>query len=185
MGFMPTLLSQRYMDTWTRAQYHNSQVSALYSRVLSQLLCPQRSHYVSQHTLPGTNLLELNKISTEKRVQSPALFDCSAIWHTATDHTPLIPANNTVVHNQIYCQTLAQSCISSGISWGPRIPGTAICTLRFSSCACRMAVSRSSKKRSLMSSPANSCKLNTKRQIQTSPVTDLPESTTDCVNRKR
>lgn len=50
----------------------------------------------------------------------------------------------------------AQSCISSGISCGLRIPGTSIRILRFSSSACRNAASRSSRKRSLSSSPVYS-----------------------------
>lgn len=53
-------------------------------------------------------------------------------------------------------QFLIQSCISSGISWGFRIPGTDIWIRRFSSCACRNAVSRSSRNRSESSSPVYS-----------------------------
>lgn len=50
-----------------------------------------------------------------------------------------------------------QSHISSGISWGFRIPGTDICNLCFSSWAWRSEASRSSRNRSVVSSPANSC----------------------------
>lgn len=49
-----------------------------------------------------------------------------------------------------------QSHISSGSSWGLRIPGTDIWSLCFSSWAWRSDVSRSSRNRSLVSSPANS-----------------------------
>lgn len=51
----------------------------------------------------------------------------------------------------------AQSHISSGISWGLRIPGTDIWILCFSSCAWRSDASLSSRNRSVVSSPANSC----------------------------
>ena len=51
----------------------------------------------------------------------------------------------------------AQSHISSGISWGLRIPGTDIWILCFSSWAWRSDASRSSRNRSVVSSPANSC----------------------------
>lgn len=50
----------------------------------------------------------------------------------------------------------AQSHISSGISWGLRIPGTDIWILCFSSCAWRSDASLSSRNRSDVSSPANS-----------------------------
>ena len=56
-----------------------------------------------------------------------------------------------------------QSCISSGISCGPMIPGTDICIFRFSSCACLIAPSRSSRNKSLLSSPANSWKIKSKK----------------------
>lgn len=51
-----------------------------------------------------------------------------------------------------------QSHISSGISWGLRIPGTDICSLCFSSWAWRSDASRSSRNKSVVSSPANSWK---------------------------
>lgn len=51
----------------------------------------------------------------------------------------------------------AQSHISSGISWGLRIPGTDIWILCFSSCAWRSDASLSSRNKSEVSSPANSC----------------------------
>lgn len=56
-----------------------------------------------------------------------------------------------------------QSHISSGSSWGLRIPGTDIWSLCFSSWAWRRAASLSSKKRSVVSSPANSCRDHTSR----------------------
>lgn len=49
-----------------------------------------------------------------------------------------------------------QSHISSGSSWGLRMPGTDICSLCFSSWARRRDASLSSRNRSLVSSPANS-----------------------------
>ncbi len=49
-----------------------------------------------------------------------------------------------------------QSHISSGISWGLRMPGTDICSLCFSSWAWRSDASLSSRNRSEVSSPANS-----------------------------
>lgn len=52
--------------------------------------------------------------------------------------------------------TGAYSHISSGSSWGLRIPGTDIWSLCFSSWAWRRAVSLSSKNKSVESSPANS-----------------------------
>ena len=53
---------------------------------------------------------------------------------------------------------LLQSHISSGSSWGLRMPGTDIWSLCFSSWAWRRAVSLSSRNRSVVSSPANSCR---------------------------
>lgn len=56
------------------------------------------------------------------------------------------------------CSLPLQSHISSGSSWGLRMPGTDIWSLCFSSWAWRSAVSLSSKNRSVVSSPANSCR---------------------------
>lgn len=57
----------------------------------------------------------------------------------------------------------AQSHISSGISWGLRMPGTDICSLCFSSWAWRREASLSSRNRSEVSSPANSYRYTEKR----------------------
>ncbi len=65
--------------------------------------------------------------------------------HTRT-HTPSLPSRG------------AHSHISSGSSWGLRIPGTDIWSLCFSSWAWRRDASLSSRNRSVESSPANSCK---------------------------
>ncbi len=56
-----------------------------------------------------------------------------------------------------------QSHISSGISWGLRMPGTDICSLCFSSWAWRSDASLSSRNRSEVSSPANSYRYTEKR----------------------
>lgn len=68
----------------------------------------------------------------------------------------LMKAEQKKQHNLVY--SLSQSYISSGISCGLRIPGTDIWSLCFSSCAWRKAASLSSKNKSALSSPANSCK---------------------------
>lgn len=62
----------------------------------------------------------------------------------------------------VHVQT--QSHISSGISWGLRMPGTDICSLCFSSWAWRSEASLSSRNRSEVSSPANSCRYTEKRE---------------------
>jgi len=77
------------------------------------------------------------------------------IWHrfeTQVARWLILPLERLLSASQV----MIQSCISSGISWGFRIPGTDIWKRRFSSCASRNAVSRSSKNRSESSSPVYS-----------------------------
>lgn len=78
-----------------------------------------------------------------------------------------------------------QSHISSGISWGLRMPGTDICSLCFSSWAWRSDASLSSRNRSEVSSPANSYRYREtgKHSCVLLALTALPERCHLCYNR--
>lgn len=77
----------------------------------------------------------------------PPLYTHAHIWQRSSKRP-----------ERVWNATGSHSHISSGSSWGLRIPGTDIWSLCFSSWAWRRAASLSSRNRSVESSPANSCK---------------------------
>ena len=111
------------------------------------------------HKVYNNNNIQKQQKTTEQNVHTASLTTLSttsSLLYTCThDHSSLCRHCHAVnTFNQLLAN---QSCISSGKSCGPMIPGTLSCRRCFSICARCMAWSRSSRYRSPLSSPENSC----------------------------